>query len=65
MLAGMALLTEMGFSVAAGIVISAFVMSIFLVPSVTALLGTRAWWPRKHQVGVGKRRRNVSSEPVG
>ncbi len=39
MLAGMALLTEMGFSVAAGIVISAFLMSIFLVPSVTALLG--------------------------
>ncbi len=47
MLAGMALLTEMGFSVAAGIVISAFVMSIFLVPSITALLGTRAWWPRR------------------
>nr|WP_238355647.1 MMPL family transporter [Kribbella sandramycini] len=47
MLAGMALLTEMGFSVAAGIVISAFVMSIFLVPSVTALLGKWAWWPRK------------------
>jgi RND superfamily putative drug exporter len=43
----MALLTEMGFSVAAGIVISAFVMSSFLVPSVIALLGTRAWWPRK------------------
>jgi RND superfamily putative drug exporter len=47
MLAGMALLTEMGFSVAAGIVISAFLMSIFLVPSVTALLGQRAWWPRR------------------
>ncbi len=50
MLAGMALLTEMGFSVAAGIVISAFLMSIFLVPSVTALLGHRAWWPRKLNV---------------
>ncbi|TWD73432.1 RND superfamily putative drug exporter [Kribbella amoyensis] len=47
MLAGMALLTEMGFSVAVGIAISAFVMSIFLVPSVTALLGDKAWWPRK------------------
>ncbi|ADB34652.1 MMPL domain protein [Kribbella flavida DSM 17836] len=47
MLAGMALLTEMGFSVAVGIAISAFVMSIFLVPSVIALLGTKAWWPRK------------------
>lgn len=50
MLAGMALLTEMGFSVAAGIVISAFLMSIFLVPSVTALLGHRAWWPRKLKI---------------
>jgi putative drug exporter of the RND superfamily len=50
MLAGVALLSEMGFSVAAGIVISAFVMSIFLVPSITALLGTRAWWPRKLRI---------------
>ncbi|TCC10288.1 MMPL family transporter [Kribbella soli] len=50
MLAGMALLTEMGFSVAAGIVISAFVMSSFLVPSVIALLGPRAWWPRRMKV---------------
>ncbi|MFC9690206.1 MMPL family transporter [Kribbella sp. NPDC056951] len=50
MLAGMALLTEMGFSVAAGIVVSAFVMSIFLVPSVTALLGKWAWWPRKLKI---------------
>jgi RND superfamily putative drug exporter len=50
MLAGMALLTEMGFSVATGIAISAFVMSIFLVPSVTALLGHRAWWPRKLKI---------------
>jgi RND superfamily putative drug exporter len=23
----------------------AFVMAMFLTPSVTALLGTRAWWP--------------------
>jgi len=26
-------------------VLSAFVMSIFLVPSLTALLGHKAWWP--------------------
>ena len=25
--------------------IAAFVMSMFLVPSVTALLGRKAWWP--------------------
>ncbi len=45
MLAGVAFLTEMGFAVSIGIVISAFVMSMFLVPSVTALLGHEAWWP--------------------
>ncbi|GIJ44210.1 putative membrane protein [Virgisporangium aliadipatigenens] len=43
--AGVAFLTEMGFAVSVGILLSAFVMSIFLVPSVTALLGHAAWWP--------------------
>ena len=32
--------------------IAAFVMALFLTPSVTALLGTRAWWPG-HQNGSG------------
>ena len=27
------------------IMLSAFVMSMFLVPSLTALLGHKAWWP--------------------
>jgi putative drug exporter of the RND superfamily len=45
MLAGLAFLTQMGFAVSSGIIISAFVMSMFLVPSVTALLGHKAWWP--------------------
>ncbi len=45
MLGGIAFLVEMGFAVSLGIVISAFVMSMFLVPSLTALLGHRAWWP--------------------
>jgi RND superfamily putative drug exporter len=45
MLAGIAFLTEMGFAVSVGIVLSAFVMSMFLVPSITALLGHTAWWP--------------------
>jgi RND superfamily putative drug exporter len=35
----------MGFAVSLGIMIAAFVMSMFLVPSVTALLGRAAWWP--------------------
>ncbi|MGE5827987.1 MAG: MMPL family transporter [Micromonosporaceae bacterium] len=45
LLAGLAFLTQMGFAVSTGIIISAFVMSMFLVPSVTALLGHTAWWP--------------------
>ncbi|MBF9128804.1 MMPL family transporter [Plantactinospora sp. S1510] len=45
MLGGVAFLSEMGFAVAIGITIAAFVMSMFLVPSLTALLGHAAWWP--------------------
>jgi RND superfamily putative drug exporter len=45
LLAGIAFLMEMGFAVSIGILISAFVMSMFLVPSITALLGHKAWWP--------------------
>jgi putative drug exporter of the RND superfamily len=45
MLAGISFLSEMGFAVSIGILISAFVMSMFLVPSITALLGHKAWWP--------------------
>lgn len=45
MLGGISFLVEMGFAVSIGIMIAAFVMSMFLVPSVTALLGHAAWWP--------------------
>jgi RND superfamily putative drug exporter len=45
LLAGVSFLMEMGFAVSLGILLSAFVMSMFLVPSVTALLGHAAWWP--------------------
>ncbi|MBX6357968.1 MAG: MMPL family transporter [Micromonosporaceae bacterium] len=45
LLGGISFLVEMGFAVSIGIAISAFVMSMFLVPSLTALLGHRAWWP--------------------
>ncbi|MFC5924228.1 MMPL family transporter [Micromonospora vulcania] len=43
--AGVSFLTEMGFAVSVGIVLSAFIMSLLLVPGVTALLGHTAWWP--------------------
>ncbi|GAA2604553.1 MMPL family transporter [Actinomadura fulvescens] len=45
MLAKVSMLQQIGFSVAIGIVLSAFVISIFLVPALTALLGHKAWWP--------------------
>jgi len=45
LLAGISFLMEMGFAVSIGILISAFVMAMFLVPSITALLGHKAWWP--------------------
>jgi RND superfamily putative drug exporter len=44
-LAGVSLLSQLGLSVATGIVISAFVMSMFLVPGLTTLIGRAAWWP--------------------
>ncbi|QKW22419.1 MMPL family transporter [Kitasatospora sp. NA04385] len=45
MLADNSMLQQMGFAVASGILLTAFVMALFLVPAVTTLLGRRAWWP--------------------
>ncbi|GAA0945593.1 MMPL family transporter [Actinocorallia libanotica] len=45
MLAPVAMMQQMGFGVAIGIMLAAFVMSMFLVPAVTAMLGHAAWWP--------------------
>lgn len=45
MLAPISFLQQMGFAVAIGIVLSAFVMSYFFVPAFTALVGHAAWWP--------------------
>ena len=47
LLARVAFLTQMGAAVTVGIVLAAFVISVFLVPAVTALIGTRAWWPSR------------------
>ncbi|MCW2915939.1 MAG: hypothetical protein JWN52_4007 [Actinomycetia bacterium] len=44
-LSPMSFLAQIGFGVAIGILLSAFVMSAFLVPGITALLGHKAWWP--------------------
>jgi len=44
-LAGNTILSQLGFAVAAGIALAAFVMAMFFSPSLTALIGRRAWWP--------------------
>ncbi|MFI1224657.1 MULTISPECIES: MMPL family transporter [unclassified Streptomyces] len=46
MLAGNTMLQQMGFAVAFGILLTAFVMALMLVPTVTTLLGSKAWWPK-------------------
>jgi RND superfamily putative drug exporter len=45
LLTGIASLMQIGFAVSAGILITSLVMATLLVPSLTALLGHRAWWP--------------------
>jgi len=45
MLAGNSLLTTMGFAIAFGIIVAAFVMAMFFTPALTALIGHAAWWP--------------------
>jgi putative drug exporter of the RND superfamily len=44
-LAGNSILQQLGFAVACGIALAAFVMAMFFSPSLTALIGNRAWWP--------------------
>ena len=43
--AGNSILQQVGFAAAAGIALTAFVMAMFFSPSLTALVGNRAWWP--------------------
>ena len=44
-LAGNSILQQVGFAVSCGITLAAFVMAMFFSPSLTALVGNRAWWP--------------------
>jgi RND superfamily putative drug exporter len=61
-LAPVSFLQQIGFSVAVGILLSGFVMSMFLVPSLTALIGHPAWWPGHGDVQ--RSRTSEQSEPV-
>jgi RND superfamily putative drug exporter len=48
---------ETGFAMALGVLLAAFVVSTLLVPSITVLVGDRAWWP-----GDRRRRRDAADE---
>lgn len=50
MLAGLSLLTQMGFSVAFGIALGAFFISLILIPAISTLLGKWVWWPSHSKV---------------
>ncbi len=52
-------LAQIGFGVAIGILLSAFVVSTFFVPAFTALIGHAAWWP-----GHADRARVASDPPA-
>lgn len=54
LLTGIASLMQIGLAVSSGILITSLVMATLLVPSLTALLGERAWWPG-HRVQRGSR----------
>jgi RND superfamily putative drug exporter len=44
-LAGLSFLAQLGFAIAFGIILSAFLIAPLLVPSIAALLGYKVWWP--------------------
>jgi putative drug exporter of the RND superfamily len=65
LLAGVSFLMEMGFAVSLGILLAAFVMSMFLVPSITALLGHAAWWPGHSDRATAPAEEQRDPAPVG
>lgn len=50
MLAGLSLLTQMGFSVSFGIALGAFLISLILIPAISTLLGKWVWWPSHKKI---------------
>lgn len=59
LLAGTTLLVSMGFAIAFGILVAAFIMAMFFTPAITALIGHAAWWP-----GHGDEPEHASLPPV-
>lgn len=45
LLAGISFLSQMGAAIATGVILAAFVIAPFLIPSLSALIGYAIWWP--------------------
>lgn len=60
-LGGNSILAQVGFAVSCGIALAAFVVAMFFTPSVTALAGRQAWWPRHLEASSGG---PVEAEPA-
>lgn len=56
MLAGLSLLSQMGFSVSFGIALGAFLISLILIPAISTLLGKWVWWPSHRKIEHKKNR---------
>jgi RND superfamily putative drug exporter len=52
LISGIANLVELGFGVAIGILIAAFLLAPVLVPSISQLQGRSFWWPSRPRRGV-------------
>jgi RND superfamily putative drug exporter len=50
LLAGISFLSQMGSAIAIGVILAAFVIAPFLIPSLSALIGYAIWWP-SHKPG--------------
>jgi len=44
-LGGISFLTQMGSSISIGVMLAAFIIAPFLIPSLTASIGYKIWWP--------------------
>ncbi|WP_436771657.1 MMPL family transporter [Yinghuangia sp. YIM S09857] len=57
LLGGNVTLVQLGFTLAFGIAVTAFVMALLFTPSLTALVGRRVWWPGRGGQAMSHNRR--------
>jgi RND superfamily putative drug exporter len=49
-------LTEIGFTIAVGILIDTFIVRSLLVPAITLKIGDNVWWPSQLATSAGRHR---------